>query len=1043
MFLSDVSITRPVFASVLSITLMIFGCVSFDRLSLREYPDIDPPIVSVEVKYPGASASVVESRITELIEERIAGVEGIQFIESKSEDGESNVTVEFDISRDVDNAANDIRDRVFGILDDLPDEADPPEIQKVDSNDDVIMWLNLSSDRLTVPELTDYAERYLVDRFSVLDGVARVRVGGGQEFAMRVWLDRDALAARNLTVADVENALRAENVELPAGSIESDKRQFTVRLQRSFRTEDDFRSLALSRSDDGYIVRLGDVARVEIGTIENRTFFRGNGIPMVGIGVIKQSTANTITVARAAKAEKDRINPTLPRGMKINQSYDTSVFIEEAIAEVYSTLAIAIVLVVFVIYLFLGDVRGMIIPAVTVPVSLLSTFIVLYILGFSLNLLTLLSLVLAIGLVVDDAIVVLENISRRMDELGESPLVAAFRGTREVGFAVIATTLVLVSVFVPLAFLRGDVGRLFSEFALTMAAAVAFSSLVALTLCPMIASKILKKTEAGNEGKLRASIDRGLETISFRYAQLLDRVLKAPAIVFSALMLIILLSGLIYRALPTEYAPREDRGAFFIMVNGPEGASHDYMKQYMDEIEARIMPYVDAGEISRLIVRSPRSFGTTASFNSGIVVAGLTGWSERRSAFVMMDEIRGLFSDLVGVRVSPVMRQGFGSGAQKPIQFVIGGGTYEELAEWRNILISEIETNNPGLYNLDWDYKETKPQIQIQIDYTRAAELGIKVSTIGRTLETMLGSKRVTTFVNEGEEYDVILEGERDSQRTPTNLQNIYVRSERTNQLIPLSNVVTLTEYAASPTLNRYNRIRAITIEANLEEHLALGEALAYLENLVAEKLPERVIIDYKGQSQDFKYSGESIFFVFVLGIIVTFLVLAAQFESYIHPFVIMLSVPTAMAGGVFGLFILGQSLNLFSQIGLVMLVGLSAKNGILIVEFANQLRDKGIAFDEALREAARTRLRPILMTGITTAAGSVPLLLASGAGAETRQTIGVVVLFGVLGATFLTIFLVPLGYSLLARRTGSPNAVRSRLAGEVSEEEIGSRHAA
>ncbi|MCB0325309.1 MAG: efflux RND transporter permease subunit, partial [Bdellovibrionales bacterium] len=494
MFLSDVSVKRPVFASVLALLLIAFGVVSFERLPLREYPDIDPPVVSVETQYPGAAANVVESRITEIIEERVAGVEGIRFIESKSEDGESTVTIEFGIDRDVDDAANDIRDRVFGVLDDLPLEADPPEIQKVDASDDVIMWLNLTSDRLTVPELTDYADRYLVDRFSVLDGVARVRVGGGQRYAMRVWIDRVALAARGLTVADVESRLRAENVELPAGSIESVTRQFTVRVERAFRAAEDFSRLVLGRSSDGYLVRLGDVARVERGTEEDRTLFRGNGVAMVGIGIIKQSTANTIEVARAAKAEMERLNPTLPEGLVIRQSYDSSVFVEGAIDEVYSTLVIAIVLVIAVIYLFLGSLRATVVPAVTVPVSIIASFIVLYVLDYSVNLLTLLGLVLAIGMVVDDAIVVLENIHRRIDEENETPLVAAYRGAREVGFAVIATTLVLVAVFVPLSFLEGDIGRLFSEFALTMAAAVSFSSLVALSLSPMIASKFLKRS---------------------------------------------------------------------------------------------------------------------------------------------------------------------------------------------------------------------------------------------------------------------------------------------------------------------------------------------------------------------------------------------------------------------------------------------------------------------------------------------------------------------------------------------------------------------
>ncbi|MGB3211061.1 MAG: efflux RND transporter permease subunit [Desulforhopalus sp.] len=1026
MILSDISVKRPVFSSVISLLLVVFGLVAFNRLPLREYPDIDPPVVTIDTIYPGASANVVETRITELIEERIAGVEGIQFIESTSEDGRSVVTVEFITGRDVDGAANDIRDRVSGILDDLPDEADPPEIEKVDSNDDVIMWLNLVSDRMTVPELTDYADRYLVDYFSVLSGVSRVRIGGGQNFAMRIWIDRQAMAARGLTVGDVEQALRAENLELPAGTIQSDERSFTVRVKRAFRTADEFKRLVLSRGDDGYLVRLEDIARVERGTEEDRTFFRGNTVPMVGLGIIKQSTANTIDVARSAKEEVLRLNPNLPEGMEIKQSYDTSVFVEGAISEVYKTLLIAIVLVVLVIFLFLGSVRATLIPAVTVPISIIATFIVLNILNFSVNLLTLLALVLAIGLVVDDAIVVLENIHRRMDEKGESPLVAAFRGTRQVGFAVIATSLVLVSVFVPIAFLQGDVGRLFSEFALTMAAAVAFSSLVALSLSPMLASKILKQRAGDRRSNRR--IDRFYRGVRKRYRRLLKNALKRPVLVIAVFVALLGATGWLSQQIPTEYAPKEDRGAFFVLINGPEGATYAYMEEYMNEIEQRLMAFIESNEATRLLVRAPRTFSNFANFNSGIVIFVLNDWSQRRPAWDIMDEVRGQLSGLPGVRAFPVMRQGFGASIQKPLQFVIGGGTYQELAEWRDILLEKIETGNPGLVGLDWDYKETKPQLQVNIDYDRSAELGVTIGNIGRTLETMLGSRRVTTYLNEGEEYDVILEGERNVQRTPTDLQNIYVRSSRGDDLIPLSNLVTLEEFADSNELNRYNRVRAITLEANLAEGLVLGDALTYMENLVREHLPGKVIVDYKGQSQDFKNSAQSVTFVFLLGIVVVFLVLAAQFESYIDPFVIMLTVPLAMAGGLLGLYFTGSTLNLYSQIGLVMLIGLAAKNGILIVEFANQLREQRLSFYHALLKASEVRLRPIVMTGITTAAGTIPLILSSGAGAETRMVIGVVVLAGVLSATLFTLFVVPVAYGLLSRGTGLPGSVARRL---------------
>ena len=914
MILSDTSITRPVLASVLSLLLIAFGLVAFERLPLREYPDIDPPIVSIETVYPGAAANVVETRITQLIEDRVSGVEGIETIESVSEDGRSAITIELSIDRDIDGAANDVRDRVSGIMDQLPVEADPPDIQKVDSNEDVIMWLNLVSDRLTVPELTDYARRYLVDRFSVLDGVARVHVGGNQTFAMRVWLDRKALAARGLTVADVENALRAENVELPAGSVESRTRQFSVRVERAFSAPEQFARLVIAQGEDGYLVRLGDVARVELGTEEDRTFFRGNGVPMVGLGIIKQSTANTISVAEAAKAEMERLNPTLPEGMQIKQSYDTSVFIKGAIKEVYKTLGVAIALVVLVIFLFLGSLRAMLVPAVTVPVSLIATFLVLWILGFSVNILTLLALVLAIGLVVDDSIVVLENVHRRMEELGESRLVAAYRGTRQVGFAVVATTVVLVAVFVPIAFLEGDVGRLFSEFALTMAAAVSFSTFVALTLSAMLASKILP--QGHRRARLSKGVDWTFQKVRRGYGSALRFFLRFKLLV--VLLLAATLGGALwlYRQIPQEYAPKEDRGAFFVLVNGPEGASYAYMEEYMDEIERRLMPYSDSGEALRVLVRAPRSFSGAQIFNSGIVIMVLNDFASRRPAWPIINEIRAKLGDLPGVNAFPVMRQGFGARIQKPVQFVIGGGTYEELARWRDILLTRIEESNPGLTGIEWDYKETKPQLRVDIDYDRAADLGVTVGVIGRTLETMLGSRKVTTYIDAGEEYDVILEGERDAQRTPASLDNIYVRSDRSGQLIPLANLVEITELADSRSLNRYNRVRAITIEANLADGLVLGDALDYLEGLARDHLPDRAQVDYKGQSRDFRASTTGILFVFVLGVAVVFLVLAAQFESWIHPFVIMLTVPLAMAGALIGLWLTGQSMNIYSETG-------------------------------------------------------------------------------------------------------------------------------
>ncbi|MDJ0888741.1 MAG: efflux RND transporter permease subunit, partial [Desulfobacterales bacterium] len=748
MLISDLSVKRPVFATVISLLLVVFGLVAFTRLPLREYPNIDPPVVSIETNYTGAAANVVETRITELIEDSIAGVEGIKTIASSSIDGRSRITVEFNIDRDVDGAANDIRDRISAVLDDLPDEADPPEIQKVDADADVIMWLNLVSDQMSVMDLTDYARRYIEDRFSTLEGVARVRIGGGLDTAMRIWLDPDKLAARNLTITEVEDALRGENVELPAGNVESTTRDFTVRVSRGYRTVQDFEQLVLRRGEDGYLVRLRDVARVQIGPVESRNLFRGNGKAMVGIGIIKQSKANTLAVAQRAKAQARVINDSLPAGMRLIQSYDTSVFIQSAINEVYQTLFIAIGLVTLVIFLFLGSVRATVVPTVTVPVSLIATFILLWVFGFSINLLTLLALVLAIGLVVDDAIVVLENIYRRI-EMGETALVAAYRGVRQVGFAVIATTLALIAVFVPIAFLEGDVGRLFSEFALTMAVAVAFSSLVALSMSPMLASKLLRART--RRGRLDRAIEKVFDRLQQTYRASLKRVLKHPFWIAGVLIVVVGANVYLYRHVPSEFAPKEDRGAFFVIVNGPEGASFAYMQAYMDEIETRLMPFVDSGEFQRLLVRAPRAFGRTEVFNTGFVIMVLSHWDTgRRSAWELMRAVQGKIADLTGVRAFAVMRQGLGGGIRKPVQFVIGGSNYADLVRWRDTLLAKA-AQNQGLAGLDHDYKETKPQLEIGIDRDRAGDLGVSVANISRSLESKLGSRQVTTFIDDGE----------------------------------------------------------------------------------------------------------------------------------------------------------------------------------------------------------------------------------------------------------------------------------------------------
>jgi multidrug efflux pump len=1033
MIFSDVSIRRPVLATVVNLLLIAFGAVAFTRLQVREYPDVEPPIVSIEATYPGAAAAVVERRVTQLLEDRIAGVEGIKTVSSSSSDGVSQITVEFTIDRDIDAAASDVREVVSSVLDDLPDEVRPPEITKQDAATEVLMWLNLASDVMTPVELADYAERYLVDGFSQLPGVARIRLSGATRFAMRIWLDREAMAARGLTVLDVEDALRRQNVELPAGAVQSLDRTLTVRVRREFVTAAEFASLVVKRGEDGYQVRLGEVAKVELGAEDARRKFNGNGTPMVALGVIKQSRANTLDVARAAREHAEKIRPSLPEGMALEQSYDTSQFIEASISEVYQTLGIAVLLVVLVIYLFLGTARATLIPTVAVPVSAVATCILLYFLGYSINVLTLLSMVLAIGLVVDDAIVMLENIYRRIEE-GESPLAAAYLGARQVGFAVVATTLVLVAVFVPISFLEGDIGKLFAEFGVTLAVAVVFSSFVALTLCPMLASKVLRPA-AGRRNWLTQAVDGVFRWMQRGYRALLVKLLKYPAGVFAFLLGCMGLTVWLQQHLPSEFTPKEDRGSFFIVSSAPQGASYGYSLELFDEVEKRLMYLLETGDASRVLVRVPRAFGANSDFNEVISIVNLNDFGKRRDAWTIMDEVRGKLSDLLGVQHFVIMRQALSRGLTKPVQFVISGPSYEELMEWRDKLM-ERALENPGLVGLDYDYKETKPQVSVRIDRVRAADVGVSIADVGRTLETLFGFKRVTTFVDQGEEYDVILEGDYEGKRTPGDLSQVYVRSDWSGELIPLSNLVTLEEFADSGVLNRYNRMRSITLDAGLAPGYSQSEALSYLEGLVEELLPEAAVVGYRGDSLKFKESSSSVLFVFGLALLVVFLVLAAQFESFVHPFTIMLTVPIAVAGGLLGLLLDGQNQSIYSSIGLIMLVGLATKNGILIVEFINQLRDEGMEYMEAIVEASVLRLRPIVMTVLTTLMGSLPLIVSSGAGAETRRVVGVVILFGVGLSAVFTLFVVPTVYRVVSARTGSPGD-RSREVDAAIDQEV------
>jgi multidrug efflux pump len=1031
MKLSDISVHRPVFATVVSLLLIVLGVIAFTRLPLRELPDIDPPVVSISTTYTGASAAVMETRVTKVIEDAVSGIEGVDTIRSTSQNGTSYTNIEFTLQRDIESAANDVRDAISRVLNKLPEDADPPRIRKVSSDSDVILWLNLSGGGMNTLQLTDYAERFLVDRLSTVDGVAQVQLGGAQDYAMRIWIDRNALAARSLTIDDITSALRARNVDIPAGRLESTARDFTLQLDRSFADTTDFEQLPIGHGADGHVIRLSEVARVELGSLERRAYYRTNGKDQVGLGIVKTSTANDLAVADAAKKEVAQINRTLPKGMKIDVTYDATVFIDVAVHEVYKTLAEAIALVLVVIWLFLGSARSALVPAVTVPVCVMAAFVPLLVFGFSINLLTLLALVLSIGLVVDDAIVVLENIQRRAD-LGEPPPLAALRGTRQVAFAVIATTAVLVAVFLPIAFLQGNNGRLFRELAVALAGAVAISCFVALSLTPMMCSLLVRPHT--NPRGISAWMEARLRALSSGYRRVLERFIAYPAWFGVAMVLALVLAFGLFKLVPRELAPNEDRGSFSVNVTGPEGAGFDYTVSQMHKVEQTMLRYTGDGQPGmRMLSRVPGSYGASENMNTGRGIMILRPWDDRDvSTDDVVERIRRDLAKIPGVRAIPQTRQGLVRSGGQPLQVVLQGPEYSQLVQWRDRMLAKMG-QNPGLYGADADYKETRPQVHVIVDEAKAADLGVTEQAIGDTLQAMLGSSRVTTFVRQGQEYDVVLQAETGERATPTDLTNLYVRS-RSGALVPLASVVKLQERAEAGSLGRFNRLRAITLSAGLAPGYSLGEAIDWVRETARAELPATAQVDFSGQSREYLQSGSAVLFTFAMALLIVFLVLSAQFESFLHPLVIMLTVPLAVLGALLGLYLFGKSLNLFSQIGIVMLVGLAAKNGILIVEFANQRRDAGLTVKAAILDAAATRMRPILMTSIATIAGAMPLMLATGAGAGSRTTIGVVVVFGVALSTLLSLFVVPAFYLILAPRTRPPDA-RTRMLDQLDLE--------
>ncbi|MBF0267120.1 MAG: efflux RND transporter permease subunit [Alphaproteobacteria bacterium] len=1006
MKLPELSIRRPVLATVMSLLLTLVGIIALQRLTVREYPNIDEPVVTVTTTYKGASSEVVESQVTKVMEDSLAGIEGVDVLSSISRAERSQITVRFRSNRDPESAASDVRDRVGRVRGRLPEDVDEPVVAKVEADAQPIIYLAFSSDRHDTLFITDYAERYVKDRIQNINGVADVAIYGARRFAMRIWLDSARLAAYRLTPLDVENALKRQNVEIPAGRIESMTREFTVLSETDLQTPEQFGEVIIGDSGGGYMVRIRDVARVELGPEDERRIARYKGKTAITLGIIKQSTANPLDVAKGLRVLLPTLTDSLPEGLNAEVGYDTTLFISESIDSVFKTIFEATLLVVLVIFFFLRTVRATLIPIVTIPVSLIGAAAIMYAFNFSINTLTLLSMVLAIGLVVDDAIVMLENIYRHIED-GMPPMKAALNGSREIGFAVLAMTITLAAVYVPIGFMTGRTGRLFTEFALTLAGAVIVSGFVALTLSPMMCSRMLKHEK--KHSRFYNVIETFLNDLTQGYQRLLVASLGKRMIVVIVGLAVALSSGGLIMALKSELAPIEDRGTIMATAIAPEGSTIAYTDRYLREVE----------EIIKTIPEVDRFMAVAGVpvVSQAISFSRLKEWGDRSRS--QMDIVKSMTPRLMaipGVLAFAVNPASLGQRpTEKPVQFVVQTQlSYPELQTMVQALIQEA-SKYPGLMALDTDLRLNKPQLRVTVNREKVADVGASVDQVGRALETMLGGRQVTRFKREGYQYDVIVQVADIDRQNPDDLSAIYVRA-RDGRMVQLSNLLNVEETVAPRELNHFNQMRAATITANIAPGYALGEAIAFLEETAARVLPSVAQYDFNGQSREFKTSRADMILTFVLALFFIYLVLAAQFESFVDPFVIMLTVPLSMTGALLALKLSGGTLNVYSQIGLVTLVGLITKHGILIVEFANQLQDVGKSKIDAVVDAATLRLRPILMTTGAMVLGALPLALGSGAGAESRSQIGWVIVGGLLLGTCLTLFVVPTAYSFLAR---------------------------
>ena len=1041
MFITELSIKRPAFSWVMSLILIVFGLFVFWKLPVRELPNgIQPPVVQVQINYKSASASIVDQEVTQVVEDVIGGAEGIKNIDSKSENGRSTINVEFDTSIDLDNAANDIRERVARIVDNLPGESDPPQILKRAAGFTTTMWLSLSSSTWSDLELGDYADRYLVDQFSSIKNVGRILVGGLRELSIRVWVDPIKLAANDLTIKEVELAMRGENISLPAGTLEADNIDLTLNLDKSYNDINSIKQLPIKKTGNKVIL-LSDVANIEFGPVSEKTLFKSQtkdqvNLKTVGIGIYARSGASTVELSDDIKKRIIEVKKTLPDGLDLRVSFNRANYVEAAIEEVYKTLLIAFILVVLIIYLFLGNLKAVIVPAVALPVSLIASFLGLYIFGLSINIFVLLSFILAIGIITDDSVIMTDAIYRRIEN-GETPLVAAYKGSKQITFAIIATTLILVAVFLPLIFIEGISGTLFRETAIALSFSIIVSSFVALTLSPMLASKFL--TKRTSKKFLIKKFENIFLKFSNYYKETLEIAVYKTKTISFFIILIVVSSVLLFGFSKKELLPQEDRGAYLIIGFTDEGSSFEYTQEQAQKVEARLIPLLQAEDspYSRFIMRVP-GFGSSAnSYNSFIIIALLDDWKNRKKGQqIVIREAIGKIVTLPQAIAFPISPQSIRvSNYNKPVQMVIYGSTYEELEEIQSKVIRKLRSNR-NLSRIESDYNRNKPEVKLIIDQNKTKDLGVSTRSIGETLETLYGGKRITTFNKLGKEYPIIVQQYLSDRRNKEGISKIFVRSETNGKLISLANLVSFKEEGAAKELSRYNRQRAITISANISENYTLTEAIKFLEEVMADIAPETQIT-WKGESEEIKETSNELFIIFALALLTSYLVMAATFNSFIHPFIIFLTVPLAIFGGLVFILFLNSSVNIFSQIALIILIGISTKNSILIVDYANQIRTTGKNIDIAVKEACSVRFRPIMMTSLSTMIAMLPLIIGNigpGAGEGSRLAIGSTILGGMIISTFFTLYVTPSMYLALAKNTKRIDTIDLELKRELSK---------